>query len=266
MRIVGERINTSRSKVNTAVAERDVAYIQTDVQAQLAAGADLIDVNTGSRRDSEEKDLTWLIDVIQDVAPRAHLCLDSPNPHVMKAVIGRVNEVPMLNSTTAEKSRFEEMAPIIQSCECDVIALCIDDRGIPKSTSQIFENAAVLVPKLELLGVNRERIYLDTVLTAVATNQKAALMSFEIIRRINTEFEGVNTICGLSNISFGMPKRSLINRIYLSLAMAAGLSAAICDPLDDHLMETLLAADVLLGKDPWCQKYTAAFRSGRFNT
>ena len=89
-------------------------------------------------------------------------------------------------------------------------------------------------------------------------------MSFDIIRQLHQKYEGVNTVCGLSNISFGMPNRSLVNSIYLSQAITAGLNAAICDPLNDRLMETLLATNVLLGEDPWCQKYTAAFRSGRF--
>ncbi len=266
MRIVGERINTSRKRVNTAVDTRDAEYIQTDILAQLEAGAGLIDVNAGSRCDSELDDLIWLIDVIQDVAPKAHLCLDSPNPEVLEQVVDRVNEMPMLNSTTAEKVRFQEMAPVIQQRECDVLALCIDDRGIPKSADQIYENASFLVPELEKLGVARERIYLDTVLTAVSTNQEAALISFGVNSRIHTDFEGVNTICGLSNVSFGMPNRSLINSIYIALAMNSGLDAAICNPLNERLMETIFATDLLLGKDRWCQNYTSAIRSGRIKS
>lgn len=264
MRIIGERINTSRKKVNEAVQNRDAAYIQADITAQLKAGADLLDVNAGSRQSSEKEDLLWLIDVIQEVAPEAQLCLDSPNPDVLIAAIDRVNVKPMLNSTTGEKERFREMIPVIQRRECDVIALCIDDRGIPKKAEQVIENATFLVPELEAIGVKRKDIYLDTVLTAVSTNQEAALMSFDIIRQLHQKYEGVNTICGLSNISFGMPNRSLINSIYLSQAITAGLNAAICDPLNNRLMETLLATNVLLGEDPWCQKYTAAHRSGRF--
>lgn len=266
MRIVGERINTSRARVNTAVENRDAEYIQTDILAQLEAGAGLIDVNTGSRRESELEDLIWLIDVIQEAAPKAHLSLDSPNPDVLKQVVHRAKEMPMLNSTTAEKVRFQKMAPVIQRRECDVLALCIDDRGIPKNALQIYENASFLVPELEKLGVPRERIYLDTVLTAVSTNHDAALLSFDVNRRIHKDFEGVNTICGLSNVSFGMPNRSLINSIYIALAMKSGLDAAICNPLNEQLMDTILATNVLLGEDPWCQNYTSAIRSGRIKS
>ena len=145
MLIIGERINTSRKPVNKAVAGRDAAYIQEDVTFQIDSGADLIDVNAGSRRNSEVEDLFWLIEVIQKALPQVRLCIDSPNPDSLKAVLDQVEHPPMLNSTTMEKSRFEAMAPIIQMRECDIVALCIDDRGIPKSADQALENAGQLI-------------------------------------------------------------------------------------------------------------------------
>lgn len=266
MIIVGERINTSRKLINECVANRDAAYIQADVRSQIDSGADLIDVNAGSRRDSEVNDLLWLIEVIQKALPQVRLCMDSPNPDTLKAVLDHVEHPPMLNSTTMEKSRFEAMAPIIQFRECDIVALCIDDRGIPKSAEQALENAGRLISDLERLGVKRERIYLDPVIQAVSANTNAALMVLETIDRIRRELEGVNVICGLSNISFGLPKRPLMNRAFLTLAMKVGLNAAIVDPLDKKLMGTLRATAVLLDQDPWCQAYTAAFREGKLET
>ena len=263
MLIVGERINTSRKLVNQAVADRDVQYIQADVKSQSESGADLIDVNAGSRRKSEVDDLSWLIDVVQEALPQARLCIDSPNPGTLKAVLAKAEHTPMLNSTTLEKSRFEAMAPIIQSRECDIVALCIDDRGIPKSAEQALENASRLILDLEGLGVKRERIYLDPIIQAVSTNTNAALMVLETIERIRQAFKGVNVICGLSNISFGLPLRPLVNRAFLSLAMRAGLNAAILDPLDRKLMSIVRATNVLLGQDPWCQAYTRAFRENK---
>jgi len=177
MFIVGERVNTSRKQINEAVANRDAVYIQSDVKTQVEAGADVIDVNAGSRRGSEVEDLLWLIDVIEDAVPQVRLCLDSSNPDSMKAVIGRPSRPPMLNSTTAEKIRFESMVQVIETRECDVVALCIDDRGIPKSVDQALENAVRLVYNLEVLGVNRERIYLDPVIQTTSTNGMAGLMA-----------------------------------------------------------------------------------------
>jgi cobalamin-dependent methionine synthase I len=266
MLIIGERINTSRKLINEGVANRDAAYIQGDVRSQVDAGADLIDVNAGSRRNSEVDDLSWLIEVIQDALPQVRLSIDSPNPDSMKAVLNQVEHPPMLNSITVERPRFEAMAPIIQLRECDVVALCIDDRGIPKSAGQALENAVRLVSDLESLGVKRERIYLDPVVQAVSANTNAALTALETIDRIRQELGGVNVVCGLSNISFGLPKRPLVNRVFLTLAMKAGLNAAIVDPLDNKLMGTLRATAVLLGQDPWCQAYTSAFREGKLET
>ena len=263
MLIIGERINTSRKLVDKAVANRDAAYIQADVVSQVEAGADLIDINAGSRLHSEVDDLAWLIEIIQKAVPETRVCIDSPNPDSLKAVLDQIEHPPMLNSTTAERSRFEAMAPIIQLRECDIVALCIDDRGIPKSAEQALENASRLIADLENLGVKRERIYMDPVIQTVSANTKAALIVLETIERIREEFEGVNVICGLSNISFGLPNRPLMNRVFLTLAMKAGLNAAIVDPLDKMLSGTLRATSVLLGQDPYCQAYVGAFRKGR---
>jgi len=176
MLIIGERINTSRKLINESVANRDAAYIQEDVRSQIDSGADLINVNAGSRRNSEVEDLFWLIEVIQKSLPQVRLCIDSPNQESMKAVLDQVEHPPMLNSITGERSRFEAMAPIIQFRECDIVALCIDDRGIPKSADQALENAVRLVSDLERLGVKRERIYLDPVVQAVSASQTEVLL------------------------------------------------------------------------------------------
>lgn len=263
MLIIGERINTSRKPVNEAVENRNSEIIQADVASQIDAGAALIDVNAGSRRNSEVEDLCWLIEVIQDALPQVRLCIDSPYPDSIKAVMGEIKHPPMLNAVSGERSRFEAMAPIIQGRECDIVALCTDDRGIPKSAEQTLENAARLISDLENLGLKRERIYVDPVIQALSTNTKAALMVLETIQHIRREFEGVHVICGLSNISFGLPQRPLVNRAFLTLAMKAGLHAAILDPLDKKLMGALRATAVLLDQDPWCQDFTRAFREGK---
>jgi cobalamin-dependent methionine synthase I len=262
MLIVGERINTSRKQVNEAVEKRDVHFIQADVKAQVEAGALLIDINAGSRFGSELEDLFWLIEVVQEAVP-VRLSLDSSDPQCLQKALRRARDLPMVNSTTAEKSKFESMAPVIQERECDVVGLCMDERGIPKSVDQVMENAQRLVRNLEALGVKRERIYLDPLVQAISIDPRTGLMALESIERIHKEFAGVKTICGLSNISFSLPKRSLVNRTFLPLAMKAGLSAALIDPLDKKLMGTLKATALLLGQDLYCRDYLKAFREGR---
>ncbi|MFH1349987.1 MAG: dihydropteroate synthase [Pseudomonadota bacterium] len=262
MLIVGERINTSRGQIDEAVQKRDAAFIQTEVRAQMGAGAEIIDVNAGTRARYELDDLLWLIDAAQETGP-VRLSLDSSNPHCLLEAVERVRDLPMLNSTTAEKGRFEKMIPVIQKRECDVVALCLDDRGLPKSADQVIENAERLVHDLEAIGVKRERIFLDPMIQAVSTDSRAGLKALEAIERIRSDFVDVKIICGLSNISYALPKRSIINQTFLALAMRAGLSAALIDPLDKKMMGTLLATAMLLGQDDYCLNFIRAFREGR---
>jgi 5-methyltetrahydrofolate--homocysteine methyltransferase len=262
MLIIGERINTSRKEIDEAVERKDAGFIRADVRAQVEGGAHIIDINAGSRALSEMADLIWLIDVIQE-AVDARLSLDSSDPRCLGETIERVRDVPMLNSTTAEKARFEQMKPVIEKRECEVVALCMDDRGIPRSVEHVLENAEKLVSDLEKLEVKRENIFLDPLIQAISTDSSAGLRAFEAIERITGELGGVKTICGLSNISYALPERRVLNRAFLTLAMRAGLSAVILDPLDKGLMGNLKASEALLGQDEYCLDYIKAFREGR---
>jgi cobalamin-dependent methionine synthase I len=262
MLIIGERINTTRKEINEAVERKDATFIKADVRAQVEGGAQIIDINAGSRAGSETEDLIWLIDVIQE-AVTVRLSLDSSDPGCLSEAVERVRDLPMLNSTTAEKKRFDEMTPVIQKRECEVVALCMDDRGIPKSMEHVLENAGRLISDLESLGVKKERIYLDPLVQAVSTDSLAGLKAFETIERMSKEFNEVKIICGLSNISYALPERRIVNRAFLTLAMRAGLSAALLDPLDKGIMGNLKATAALLGQDDYCMDYIRAFREGR---
>ncbi len=261
MLIVGERINTSRKPVNEAVEKRDTAYITVDVKKQVKAGADYIDVNSGSRIGSEMEDLSWLVDVVE-AAVDVPLALDSPDPNVLLAMVKKVKRNPLINSTTAEADRFEAMKAVIQERECDIVALCMDERGIPKSVDQVLENAIRLVEKLTKLGIPIERIHLDPMIQPISVNKANGILALETIRRLHREFTGVKTICGLSNISFGLPNRFLVNRLFMVLCIGAGLTGAIVDPLDQKMMTHIIVAETLVGKDEFCLKYLKANRAG----
>ena len=261
MLIVGERINTSRKSVNEAVEKRDAAYITADVQKQVKAGADYIDVNAGSRIGSEMEDLGWLQDVIE-AAVTVPLALDSPDPNVLLAMVKRVKQKPMINSTTAEAIRFEAMKAVVQERECDLVALCMDERGIPRSVDQILENASFLVQNLTKLGMSIEKIHLDPMIQPISVNKENGTLAVETIRRLHREFPGVKTICGLSNISFGLPNRFLVNRLFMVLCIGAGLTGALVDPLDQKMMTNILVTETLVGKDNFCLKYLKASRAG----
>jgi cobalamin-dependent methionine synthase I len=261
MLIVGERINTSRKPVNEAVEKRDAAYITADVQKQVKAGADYIDVNSGSRIGSEMEDLRWLVDVVE-AAVNVPLALDSPDPNVLLAMMKRVKQNPMINSTTAEASRFEAMKAVVQERECDLVALCMDERGIPRSVDQILGNASSLVQNLTKLGMSIEKIHLDPMIQPISVNKENGTLAVETIRRLHQEFPGVKTICGLSNISFGLPNRFLVNRLFMVLCIGAGLTGALVDPLDQKMMTNILVTETLVGKDNFCLKYLKASRAG----
>jgi len=261
MLIVGERMNTSRKGVNEAVEKRDAAYVTVDVQKQAAAGANYIDVNAGSRIGSEKEDLTWLIEVVQ-AAVDLPLSLDSPDPEVLLAVSKKVKQKPMINSTTAERPRFEAMKAVVQGRDCEIVALCMDERGVPTAVDQALENADFLVKNLTLLGVPIERIHLDPMIQPVSVNSQNGPLALETIRRIHQEFPGVRTLCGLSNVSFGLPHRFLVNRTFMVLCIGAGLTGAIMDPLDQKMLNNVLVAEALVGRDEYCMKYLKANRAG----
>jgi 5-methyltetrahydrofolate--homocysteine methyltransferase len=261
MLIVGERINTSRKGVNEAVEKRDAAYITVDVHKQAQAGANYIDVNAGSRIGSEMEDMNWLVEVVE-AAAEIPLSLDSPDPNVLMAMTKKAKKKPMINSTTAEKPRFEAMKAVVQQRECEVVALCMDERGIPSAVDQALENASFLVKNLTHLGIPIESIHLDPMIQPISVNSKNGPLALETIRRIHQEFPGVRTVCGLSNVSFGLPHRFLVNRTFMILCIGAGLTGAIVDPLDQKMMSNILVAETLVGRDDYCVKYLKANRAG----
>jgi cobalamin-dependent methionine synthase I len=261
MLVVGERINTSRKAVNEAVEKRDADYIRADVRKQAQAGAHYIDVNAGSRIGSEREDLNWLIQVIES-AVEIPLALDSPDPAVLREVIRTVKQKPMINSTTAEKDRFAAMKAVVEERDCDLVALCMDERGIPRSIDQVLENASRLVGDLTKMGVAIENIHLDPMIQPISIDKANGTIALESIRRLHQEFRGVKTICGLSNISYGLPRRPLVNRAFLVLCLGAGLTGAIVDPLDRKIMTAMIVAEMLLGKDNFCLNYIKASRAG----
>jgi len=260
--IVGERINTSRKKVQEAVVNKDSDYIQDDVTKQQAAGAAFIDVNAGARIGHEKADMGWLLEVIQRVVT-IPLCLDSPDPGVLEMAYGMVKDRPMINSISLEKERYDAMVPFLKGKDCSVVALCMDDSGMPKSVQDVIERARRLVKGLEGIGVRRELIYIDPLIQPISTDITKGIMAMEAVRGIMGTFPGVHTICGLSNISYGLPQRKIINRTFLALLMCAGLDAAIIDPLDDTIMAVLKTAEMLIGNDEYCASYLKGVRAGQ---
>jgi 5-methyltetrahydrofolate--homocysteine methyltransferase len=262
MIIVGEKINSSRKSIAQALEKRDDEFIRSVAREQAQAGAHYIDVNAGTYVDEEVDYLCWLVEVVQGTVDLP-LCLDSPNPHALIEAIKRHKGEPMINSISLEKDRFPALLSVVTAQPCKVVALCMAQTSMPRTVEERVSVGAELIGKLTDEGIPVEKIYVDPLVQPVAVDTAMGLAALGAVHRIMSDFPGVNTICGLSNISFGLPKRHLINRSFLALAMAYGLSAAILDPTDPKITATLLAVDMLLGRDEYCQSFIEAYQEGR---
>ncbi len=259
--VIGERINTSRKLVQAAVADRDADYIINDVKKQQEAGANFIDVNAGARIGHEEADMRWLLDTIQPVC-KLPLALDSPDPAILEMAFSMVEKTPMVNSISLEKDRFEAMMPFLEGKECKIIALCMDDAGMPGSSNDILGRAKSLVAELNAIGIPTASIYVDPLVQPISTDSNKGMMVLDAVRAIKAEFPEVHITGGLSNISYGLPQRHIINRTFVTLMMDAGMDSAIIDPLDKKIMASIRTADMLLGHDQFCMEYLKSVRSG----
>ncbi len=260
--VIGERINTTLKKVQAATAERDAEYIRNDVRQQTEAGATYIDVNAGARIGHEEADMRWLLEVVQE-ATKLPLCLDSPDPNILEMAYGLVGQKPMINSISLEKDRFEPMINYLKGKECRIIALCMDDSGMPKTADDIFQRAKSLVAELEKVGFARDDIFIDPLIQPMSVDIANGRMAMDAVRAISTELAGVHTTGGLSNISYGLPQRRIINRCFLAMMMANGFDSAIMDPLDKDIMALTRTCDMLAGNDKFCMNYLKAVRAGK---
>jgi 5-methyltetrahydrofolate--homocysteine methyltransferase len=259
--VIGERINTTLKKARTAVENRDRDYIQADVKKQTECGAAYIDVNAGARIGHEEEDMKWLLEVVQGATDRP-LCLDSPDPKILQLAYERVEKTPMINSISLEKERFDAMVPFLKGKECKIIALCMDDSGMPKSADDIFQRAVTIVKELEAIGFARDNIYIDPLFQPVSVEKNNGLMVLNAVKKITAEIAGVHTTGGLSNISYGLPQRRIINRNFLAMLMVNGFDSAIMDPFDNAIMSVVKTVEMLLGNDNFCMNYLKEVRAG----
>jgi 5-methyltetrahydrofolate--homocysteine methyltransferase len=262
MLIVGERINSSRKGIEPAIRERDAELMAKEARDQVEAGAHVIDVNTATLMDKEIESLKWAVQIIQD-SVKVPVCIDTPNPFAMEEVLPICNQKAMVNSITAEAERYAKLIPLIQEYKPNVVGLCMDDRGMPESTEDRIRIASELIEKLTKDGVPIGDIYVDPVVTPVSTNIQYGMAVLDAIEDIMKAFPRVHTICGLSNVSYGLPNRRQVNQMFLVMAMARGLDAVILDPCDKRIMANLITTMTLLGRDEFCMNYLTAFREGK---
>jgi len=260
MYIVGERINSSRSSIQQAVRDRDSAAIQAEASLQVKAGARMLDVNAGTSVTGEAEDLVWLVETVQG-AIDVPLCLDSPNAEALRAAVGVHQGAPMINSITGEEDRLVEILPVVAEAGASVVALTMDEAGMPRTADDRLRVAHKLARRVAAAGVPLERVYFDPVISALATDHTQGREVLAAVARIRKEFPQAHIICGLSNVSFGLPNRRMLNHTFLVMLMAVGLDAAIVDPTAVGFVDLLTTAEALRGNDEFCMSYIDHFRS-----
>jgi len=264
MMIIGEKINGTRKQVGVAIRDRDATLIEKLALEQVEAGAQYLDVNAGTGPEREADDLVWLVRTVQQ-AVAVPLCLDSPNATTLKLAIRAVDQQPMINSISGEPERLEQVLPLVAKHQCEVIVLALDDNGIPQTVDDRLKIIDRLVNATRESGISDGKLYIDPLIMAISTNDDAGIIACETMRRVRQQYPEVHITGGLSNMSFGSPMRKYLNQAFLVLALEAGMDSAIMDPSSPGMAPLLLAAEAVLGRDRFCNKYNRAFRAGKLS-
>lgn len=263
MIVVGEKINGTIEEVKKALLQRDRDYIAGLAAAQAQAGADYIDVNAGTGASSEKEDLRWAATVAFEETGLP-LALDSSDPAILSEVLTGFEGVDLLvNSVNGEEERLEAILPAVRDRGCKVVALAMDGEGIPDDSPGRLRICGRIAERARGLGIPEEDLFIDPLVMPVSADSRQGMVTVETLAGIKKQVPGCRTILGLSNVSFGLPARSAVNRALLVTATFMGLDAAIMDPTDVALMSAVLAAEAASGRDAYCRVYTRAYREGK---
>jgi 5-methyltetrahydrofolate--homocysteine methyltransferase len=257
--IIGERINpTGRKRFAEELRAGDLATVVADTNAQMAAGADVLDVNAGIPLVDEAELLAKMLRLVQDTTD-APICIDSSVIEALEAGLAVYEGKPLVNSVTGEDDRLEEILPLVAKHGAAVIGLANDETGIPETAQQRLEIATKIVKAAGDFGIPPEDVVIDPLAMTVGADTEAVTTTLEAIRLIRDNL-GVNMSLGASNVSFGLPDRHALNAGFLPMAMAAGLTSAIMSTAK-VCVDSVRAADLLLGHDPWGARWIAAHRA-----
>lgn len=260
MLVIGERINGMFKDVGQAIADKDKTVIQKLAKDQVTAGAGMLDVNVGPASADAHDAMKWLVETIQE-AVDLPLALDSTKPDVIEEGLKLAKKKAIINSTTAAKKKLDRLIPMAKQYGAGLIGLTMGESGIPRDKNERSEFAAQIVSACMEAQINLEDLYLDPIILPLNVAQAQAQEVLESIREFKLLSDPPpKTVVGLSNVSQGTEKRSLINRTFLVMAVACGLDAAIADPLDKELMDAVITADLLLNKHIYCASFLDAYR------
>ena len=262
MIIIGEKINGSIPSAGKAIAARDEAWIRNLARIQEDANADYLDC-CASVNVNELETMKWLLDIIQDETS-TKVCVDSPDPRVCVDALQYCKKPGLVNSVSLEGDKIDVIFPAIADTKWNCVALLSGEQGIPQSAEDRLENFKILMDKAAKYGIKPSRLFIDPLVEGLATNQESLLTFAATCRGIKEMFPDVHITSGLSNISFGLPVRKMLNMAFMTLAMQAGMDSAIVDPTNRDMMGIIFATQALLGEDDYCGEYIGAYRENLF--
>ncbi len=260
MYVIAEKINGSIPKTSKAIDEKDEQYIRYLAKAQTEAGSDFIDC-CASRNEGELGYQEWLINLIQEESDLP-ICVDSPSPEIIVEAMKLCNKEGLVNSVSMEGDKCDIVLPAIKGTNWGVVALLCDNNGIPEDAEGRLEVFGQIMERMEKEEIAPDRIYIDPLVETLGANEESLICFADVCREVKKQYPNIHLTSGLSNISFGMPYRKMINMAFLVLAMQAGMDSAIVDPLNRDFRAIMYAANALLGNDEMGLEYIGAFREG----
>jgi 5-methyltetrahydrofolate--homocysteine methyltransferase len=258
--IIGERINpTGRKKVLAALKEGNFDIVRKDAADQVAAGAVILDVNAGVPGADEPALLQQVMRTVMEVT-NVPLCIDTADPQALEAALSHYNGKALVNSVNGEERSLQAVLPLVKEHGAAVIGLCMDDDGIPETPEQRLAVASKIIERAGKLGISPTDIAIDPLALTMGADSNAGRIALDTIKLVVDEF-GVNITMGASNISFGMPDRKYINSTFIAMAIHAGMTCPITNPLVTEVVTAVLAADLAMGRDDYGMRWIQAYRS-----
>jgi len=262
MIFIGEKINGSIPAIAEAIKNRDADVIRDRARRQAEAGATYIDVCASVPENQEVEVLHWLIDLVQEVTDLP-ICIDSPSARSCVEAMQFCKRPGIINSVSGEGDKCEVVFPAIADTKWQVIAL-LCAKGIPSSAEERLEVFYDIMAKAKAHGISPERIHIDPLVEMLCTSEDGINMIMDVMRTIKKEYPTVHITGAVSNISFNLPVRKLLNLSFVVLAMSVGLDSAVLDPTNRDMMGVIYATEAMLGLDDYCMEYIGAYREGLF--
>lgn len=260
MLIIAECINSNTASIRNAIESRDKNFISDLAVFLTEHGSDYIDVNVSSCRGIEKDNMLWAIETLRSRV-NTPLSIDSTDPKVVRSALEYLDEKEtIINSITGDPRLIEEIFPLALERECFVIALAMDEKGIPKTPDGRLEVCSRINEEAKVYGLGTQRILFDPLVRPVSVDENGAMVALLTLEKLKREMEGARTVVGLSNISYGLPSRALINAAFLSIALYLGLDAALLDPSQGKVISMIKATEAILGLDPYCREYICHYR------